>query len=87
MCRSYATSSTEHRKGFQLSARLHAQLHRLSIDNKLLFYCTDAADTQRIAVPHDEDLKYRFLYEAHDTNLKGHLGREKTYRSVSQTYW
>jgi len=38
-------------------------------------------------VPHDEDLKYRILYEAHDTALSGHLGREKTYSSVSRTYW
>lgn len=55
-----------------------------SIDNNLLLYCTDAADTPCIVVPHDEDLKYRILYEAHDTVLSGHLGREKTYRSVSQ---
>uniref|UniRef100_H3GFV1 Integrase zinc-binding domain-containing protein n=1 Tax=Phytophthora ramorum TaxID=164328 RepID=H3GFV1_PHYRM len=38
-------------------------------------------DTPRIVVPHDEDLKYRILYEAHDTALSGHLGREKTYGS------
>ena len=72
---------------YQLSARLRAQLQRFSIDNNLFLYCTDAADTPRIVVPHDEDLKYRILYEAHDTVLSGHLGREKTCSSVSQTYW
>ena len=72
--------------GFQFSARLRARLHRFSIDINLLRYCTDAADNPRIVVPHDEELKYRILYDAHDTVLSGHLGREKTYGSVSQTY-
>ena len=58
-----------------------------SIDNGLLCYRTDIEDNPRIAVPHDEELKYRILYEAHDTALSGHLSREKTYSSVSQAYW
>ena len=70
-----------------MSARLRARLHRYSIDNGLLCYRTDIEDNPRIAVPHDEELKYRILYEAHDTALSGHLGREKTYSSVSQAYW
>ena len=32
-----------------------------------MLYCTDAVDIPRIVVPHDEDLKYQILYEAHDT--------------------
>ena len=71
----------------ELSARLRARLHRYSIDNGLLCYRTDIEDNPRIAVPHDEELKYRILYESHDTSLSGHLGREKTYySSVSQAY-
>ena len=50
-------------------------------------YRTDAADTPRIIGSHDEELMYRILYMAHDTALSGHLGREKTYSSVSQNYW
>ena len=73
--------------GIKLPARLRARLHRISIDNNLLLYCTDIADPPRVVVPHDEDLKYRILYEAHDTVLGGHLGREKTYGSISQSYW
>ncbi|CAI5737343.1 unnamed protein product [Peronospora farinosa] len=46
-----------------------------------------AADPPRIVVPHDEDLKYRILYEVHDTAIGGHLGREKTYGAVCQSYW
>ena len=61
----------------QLSARLRASLHRYSIDNGLLCYCRDKEDTPRIVVPHDEDLKYRILFEAHDTAIGGHLGRER----------
>uniref|UniRef100_H3H1W0 Reverse transcriptase domain-containing protein n=1 Tax=Phytophthora ramorum TaxID=164328 RepID=H3H1W0_PHYRM len=71
----------------KLSARLRARLHRYSLDGGLLYYNTDPEDTPRIVVPHDEDLKYRILYEAHDTALSGHLGREKTYGSVSLSYW
>ena len=70
----------------ELSAHLCARLHRYSIDNGLLCYRTDIENIPRIAVPHDEDLKYRILYEAHDTALGGHLSREKTYSSVSQAY-
>ncbi|CAI5731707.1 unnamed protein product [Peronospora farinosa] len=52
----------------KLSARLRASLHRYSIDQGLLYYCTDVADPLRIVVPHDEDLKYRILYEVYDTD-------------------
>ncbi|KAG3032876.1 hypothetical protein PC120_g2187 [Phytophthora cactorum] len=41
----------------------------------------------RVVVPHDEDLKYRTLYEVHNTPVGGDLGREKTYGSVSTMYW
>ena len=61
----------------QLLARLRASLHRYFIDNGLLCYRTDVADTARILVPHDEDLKYRILVEAHDTALSGHLARKR----------
>ena len=44
-----------------LSARMRASLHRYSIDQGLLCYCTDVEDAPRIVVPHDEDLKYRIL--------------------------
>ena len=71
----------------ELSARSRARLHRYSIVDGLLCYCTDVEYAPRTVVPHDEDLKYRILFEAHDTALNGHLGREKTYSSVNQTYW
>ena len=95
ICKEYATD--EHyvaliralgRKGFKYSdidflVRLRARLHRYSIDQGLLCYRTYVKDILRIAVPHDDELKYRVLYEAHDTEVRGHLGREKTYSSVS----
>ncbi|GMF53989.1 unnamed protein product [Phytophthora fragariaefolia] len=71
----------------ELSARLRARLHRYAFDGGLLYYSTGSDDLPRVVVPHDEDLKYRILYEAHDTPLGGHLGREKTYSSVSLHYW
>ena len=47
---------------------------------------TDVDDTPHIVVLHDRKLKYRILYEAHDTALSGRIGREKTDGSVSQDY-
>ncbi|KAG2780812.1 hypothetical protein PC129_g23664 [Phytophthora cactorum] len=71
----------------ELSRRLRASLHRYTLDGGLLYYSTDSEDAARVVVPHDEDLKYRILYEVHDTPVGGHLGREKTYGSVSTMYW
>ncbi|GMF49457.1 unnamed protein product [Phytophthora fragariaefolia] len=70
-----------------LSARLRARLHCYAFDGGLLYYSTGSDDPPRVVVPHDEDLKYRILYEAHDTPVGDHLGREKTYSSVSLHYW
>ena len=61
----------------ELSARLRARLHPYSIDNGLLCYRTYIEDNPHIAVPRDEELKYRILYEAHDTALSDHLGRRR----------
>ena len=69
----HALGSNEYKDSYsQLSARLLASLHRYTIDNDLLCYRTDVSDTTRIVVPHNEDLKYRILFEAHDTALSGH---------------
>ena len=38
----------------------------------LLCYHTDVTDTPRSVVPLDDDLKYRILFEAHDSDLGGH---------------
>ncbi|GMF16748.1 unnamed protein product [Phytophthora fragariaefolia] len=70
-----------------VSARLRARLHCYAFDGGLLYYSTGSDDPPRVVVPHNDDLKYRILYEAHDTPVGGHLGREKTYSSVSLHYW
>ena len=67
----------------RLSARLRAKLHR---NHGLLCYRTDAENTPRIVVPHDEVLKYRILDEVHDAAIGGHMGREKTYGLVNMSY-
>ncbi|KAG2795700.1 hypothetical protein PC118_g18651 [Phytophthora cactorum] len=71
----------------ELSGRLCASLHRYTLDGGMLYYSTDPEDAPRVVVPHDEDLKYRILYEVHDTPVGEHLSREKTYGSVSTMYW
>ncbi|POM78877.1 Polyprotein [Phytophthora palmivora] len=67
----------------RLSPRQRAQLHRYELAEGLL----DPRDPPRVVVPNDEDLKYDILLEAHDAPISGHLGREKTYQMVSQTFW
>ncbi|GMF44027.1 unnamed protein product [Phytophthora fragariaefolia] len=70
-----------------LTARQRSRLRRYSVVEGLLYYQLDGDDEPRIDVPNDEDLRHRVLYEAHDTPLSGHLGREKTYTSVARNFW
>ena len=65
-----------------MSARLNESLHRYSIDQGLLYYCTDAVDPPRIVVTHDEDLKYHILFEAHDTAIGDHFGRKDLWHGM-----
>ncbi|POM68428.1 Hypothetical protein PHPALM_15411 [Phytophthora palmivora] len=71
----------------RLSPRQRAQLHRYELADGLLPYRVDPGDPPRVVVPNDEDQKYDILLEAHDVQVSGHLGREKTYPMVSQTFW
>ncbi|GMF42705.1 unnamed protein product [Phytophthora fragariaefolia] len=71
----------------ELSARLRTRLHRYAFDGGLRYYSTESDDPPRVVVPHDEDLKYRILYEAHDSLAGRHLGQVNTYSSVSLHYW
>ncbi|KAE9013736.1 hypothetical protein PR001_g15328 [Phytophthora rubi] len=73
-------------KAVELTARQRSRRHRYSVVEGLLYYQVDEGEP-RIVVPNDEDLRHRVLYEAHDTPLSGHLGREKTYTSVVRNFW
>ena len=70
-----------------LTSRMLSRIHRYSYSDGLIYYQVDPADEPRIVVPHDEDLKFQILFEAHDVPISGHLGREKTYNQVVSTYW
>jgi hypothetical protein len=70
-----------------LSARQRAQIHRYSLVAGLLYYQVSPGGDPRLVVPNDEDLRHRILFEAHDTALSGHLGREKTYTPVARDFW
>uniref|UniRef100_H3GDV1 Integrase catalytic domain-containing protein n=1 Tax=Phytophthora ramorum TaxID=164328 RepID=H3GDV1_PHYRM len=74
-------------KAVKLTARQRSRLHRYSLADGLLYYQVDESDEPRIVVPNDENLRHRVLYEAHDTPLSGHRGREKTYTSVARNFW
>ncbi|POM62201.1 LOW QUALITY PROTEIN: reverse transcriptase [Phytophthora palmivora] len=66
----------------RLSPRQRAQRHRYELGDGLLHY-----RTPEILLGLSFHLKYDILLEAHDAPISGHLGREKTYRAVSQTFW
>jgi hypothetical protein len=53
----------------------------------VLYYTIDQHDIPRVVVPLDEDLRLRLISEFHDTPVSGHLGREKTFLSLSRSYY
>ncbi|GMF15997.1 unnamed protein product [Phytophthora fragariaefolia] len=69
-----------------LSPRQKARLHCFEWANGLLHYRVGPGDPPRVVVTNDEGLKFDILQEAHDAPSGGHLGREKTFLSVSQTF-
>ncbi|KAG2909580.1 hypothetical protein PC115_g13206 [Phytophthora cactorum] len=72
----------------RLSPRSRSRVDRYTMDRELLTYCVDRADTPRIAVPLDDDLRARIIHEFHDSPSAGHLGREKTFATLSRDfYW
>ena len=71
----------------QLSARSRASIHRYSIDNGLFCYRTDVAVPFTLLCLIMRISNVRILFEPHDNDLSGHLGRKEAYGSVSQHYW
>ncbi|GMF31864.1 unnamed protein product [Phytophthora fragariaefolia] len=72
----------------RLSTRSRARIDRYQLEGNLLAYSVDRADPPRIIVPLDDDLRARLIHEFHDAPSGGHLGREKTFLSLSRDfYW
>ncbi|KAG6623867.1 reverse transcriptase [Phytophthora cinnamomi] len=71
----------------RLSPRSRARVDRYGLDGALLTYCVDRSDPPRIVVPLDDDLRARLIHEFHDTPSGGHLGREKTFASLSRDFY
>ncbi|KAF1322859.1 reverse transcriptase, partial [Globisporangium splendens] len=70
-----------------LPSRARSRVHRFRVHNGLLYYAVEQGDTARVVVPNDEGLRHRLLYEYHDSPSGGHLGREKTFLSLSRDYY
>ncbi|KAF1332749.1 reverse transcriptase, partial [Globisporangium splendens] len=70
-----------------LPPRTRSRAHRFRVHNGLLYYAVEDGDTARVVVPNDEGLRHRLLYEYHDNPSGGHLGREKTFLSLSRDYY
>ncbi|KAF1319053.1 reverse transcriptase, partial [Globisporangium splendens] len=67
-----------------LPARTRSRVHRFQVRNGLLYYAVEDGDSARVVVPSDEGVRHRLLYEYHDSPSGGHLGREKTFFSLSR---
>ncbi|KAF1326177.1 Pol protein, partial [Globisporangium splendens] len=70
-----------------LPSRTRSRVHRFRVHNGLLYYAVEQGDTARVVVPNDEGLRHRLLYEYHGSPSGGHLGREKTFLSLSRDYY
>ncbi|KAF1315245.1 reverse transcriptase, partial [Globisporangium splendens] len=70
-----------------LPSRTRSRVHRFRVHNGLLYYAVEQGDTARVVVPNDDGLRHRLLYEYHDSPSGGHLGREKTFLSLSRDYY
>jgi RNase H-like domain found in reverse transcriptase/Reverse transcriptase (RNA-dependent DNA polymerase)/Integrase zinc binding domain/Chromo (CHRromatin Organisation MOdifier) domain/Retroviral aspartyl protease len=63
------------------------KIHKFVYRDELLWYIADDTDHPRVVVPKDEDLRADIIFEYHNTRIAGHLGREKTYLSLSRDFW
>ncbi|KAG3011223.1 hypothetical protein PC120_g14574 [Phytophthora cactorum] len=75
------------RMAYRNDGSLRSRLHRYEWQDGLLYYRVETHEPPRVVGPNDEDLKFDILQEAHDAPSSGHLGREKTFLSVSQAFW
>ena len=81
----YFRDPSDQRKG-KLPPHVKSRLHRYVFQDDTLYYRVDTDDNLRIVIPDDSDLKLRIMYEYHDAPASGHLGREKTYLSLSRDF-
>ncbi|KAG2967516.1 hypothetical protein PC120_g26951 [Phytophthora cactorum] len=70
-----------------LSPRQRSRIHRYEWQDGLLYYRVEPHEAPQVVVPNDEDLKFDIFQEVNDASSCGHLGREKTFMSVSQVFW
>ncbi|GMF24418.1 unnamed protein product [Phytophthora fragariaefolia] len=70
-----------------LSRNTRNQIDRYHLDDDLLCYNIDRFDTSRVVVPNDDDLRARIIHEVHDSPMGAHLGREKTFTTVSRDFY
>ena len=54
----------------------------MSVEDRILWY------NNRIVVPDIAELKYKILFELHDSPFASHVGRDKTYEVAKKyVYW
>jgi hypothetical protein len=71
----------------ELPPRLTAKLSRFAYSEGLLWHRISDEDYLRIVVPDNTELRLQLLSEFHDVPTSGHLGREKTFLSLSAHFW
>ncbi|KAE9083189.1 hypothetical protein PF010_g21304 [Phytophthora fragariae] len=70
-----------------LSRNTRNQIDRYHLDGDLLCYNIEKFDAPRVVEPNDDDLRARIIHEFHDSPMGAHLGREKTFASVSRDFF
>ncbi len=56
-------------------------------ENDGTWWMTDSTQQKRLCIPSNQDIREKLLAEAHDTQLSGHLGVNKTVAQLKRHFW
>ena len=70
-----------------LSRSKRDHIQRYTLNGDLLLYRIDQFDAPRTVTANGMDLHARIIHEYHDAPFGGHLGREKTFATVSRNFF
>ena len=51
------------------------------------WWMTDSTQQKHLCIPNNQEIREKLLAEAHDTQLSGHLGLNKTVAQLKRRFW
>ena len=60
---------------------------RTVLENDGTWWMTDSTQQKRLCIPDNQEIREKLLAEAHDTQLSGHLGLNKTVSQLKRRFW